>query len=142
MRRLVRLAMEPALKGLVNPRPHLEELLKASPDDGALEDLLAGCEEDVGKFDRAKTYYERAVKHAWQAGPQVEFVPVGPLQMENQQALIEARQSPGLGIRFQIAHLKCPSCANPGSPMPPFGSLGMKRLRELAIFLEASKGRR
>src|SRR3954452_3365319 len=44
------------------------------------------------------------------------------------------------GIRFQIAHLKCPSCVNPGSPMPPFGSLGRKRLRELAIFLEASKG--
>jgi Cytochrome c len=45
-----------------------------------------------------------------------------------------------LGIRFQIAHLKCPACVNPGSPMPPFGSLGTKRLRELAIFLEASKG--
>jgi len=47
-----------------------------------------------------------------------------------------------LGIRFQISHLKCPSCVNPGSPMPPFGSLGTNRLRELAIFLEASKGRR
>ena len=45
-----------------------------------------------------------------------------------------------LGIRFQIAHLKCPSCVNPGSPMPPFASLGKKRLRALAIFLEASKG--
>jgi mono/diheme cytochrome c family protein len=45
-----------------------------------------------------------------------------------------------LGIRFQVAHLKCPSCVNSGSPMPPFGSLGRKRLRELAIFLEASKG--
>jgi mono/diheme cytochrome c family protein len=45
-----------------------------------------------------------------------------------------------LGIRFQIAHLKCPSCVNPGSPMPPFRSLGMSRLRQLAIFLEASKG--
>ena len=47
-----------------------------------------------------------------------------------------------LGVPFEIAHLKCPSCANPGSPMPPFASLGRKRLRELAIFLEASKGRR
>ena len=47
-----------------------------------------------------------------------------------------------LGIRFQIAHLKCPSCVNPGSPMPPFAALGTKRLRELAIFLEASKGLR
>jgi len=45
-----------------------------------------------------------------------------------------------LGIQFQINHLKCPSCVNPGSPMPPFRSLGRKRLRELAIFLEASKG--
>src|SRR5436309_2025925 len=25
-----------------------------------------------------------------------------------------------LGIVFQIAHLKCSSCVNPGSPMPPF----------------------
>jgi mono/diheme cytochrome c family protein len=45
-----------------------------------------------------------------------------------------------LGIRFQIAHLKCPSCVNPGSPMPSFRALGGKRLHELAIFLEASKG--
>jgi len=45
-----------------------------------------------------------------------------------------------LGIDFQIRHLKCPSCVNPGSPMPKFESLGEKRLRELAIFLEASKG--
>jgi mono/diheme cytochrome c family protein len=45
-----------------------------------------------------------------------------------------------LGIQFQIDHLKCPSCVNPGSPMPKFASLGEKRLRQLAIFLEASKG--
>jgi quinol---cytochrome c reductase cytochrome c subunit, bacillus type len=45
-----------------------------------------------------------------------------------------------LGIQFQIDHLKCPSCVNPGSPMPSFESLGEKRLRQLAIFLEASKG--
>jgi mono/diheme cytochrome c family protein len=45
-----------------------------------------------------------------------------------------------LGIQFQIDHLKCPSCVNPGSPMPKFESLGEKRLRQLAIFLEASKG--
>jgi mono/diheme cytochrome c family protein len=47
-----------------------------------------------------------------------------------------------LGIDFQIRHLKCPSCVNPGSPMPKFASLGDKTLRELAIFLEASKGPR
>jgi mono/diheme cytochrome c family protein len=45
-----------------------------------------------------------------------------------------------LGIRFQVAHLKCPSCVNPGSPMPPFASLGKTRLHQLAVFLEASKG--
>jgi menaquinol-cytochrome c reductase cytochrome b/c subunit len=45
-----------------------------------------------------------------------------------------------LGIQFQINHLKCPSCVNPGSPMPKFASLGDARLRQLAIFLESSKG--
>jgi cytochrome c553 len=44
-----------------------------------------------------------------------------------------------LGIRFQVSHLKCPSCVNPGSPMPSF-PLGKKRLHQLAVFLEASKG--
>jgi menaquinol-cytochrome c reductase cytochrome b/c subunit len=44
------------------------------------------------------------------------------------------------GIAFQIAHLKCPSCVNPGSPMPPFASQGPANLRALATFLEASKG--
>ena len=47
-----------------------------------------------------------------------------------------------LGITFQINHLKCPSCVNPGSPMPKFASLGTTRLHELAVFLEASKGKR
>ena len=44
------------------------------------------------------------------------------------------------GIQWQIAHLKCPSCETPGSPMPPFAKLGDENLRKLAIFLEASKG--
>jgi mono/diheme cytochrome c family protein len=48
--------------------------------------------------------------------------------------------SKGRGIKFQIDHLKCPSCVNPGSPMPPFASLGDDNLRKIAIFLEASKG--
>lgn len=46
-----------------------------------------------------------------------------------------------LGVDFQIRHLKCPSCVNAGSPMPKFESLGDARLRQLAIFLEASKGK-
>ena len=45
-----------------------------------------------------------------------------------------------LGSDFQIRHLECPSCVNPGSQMPKFASLGEKRLRQLALFLEASKG--
>jgi cbb3-type cytochrome oxidase cytochrome c subunit len=45
-----------------------------------------------------------------------------------------------LGVQFQIAHLTCPSCVNPGSAMPPFKALGGPRLRQLALFLEASKG--
>jgi menaquinol-cytochrome c reductase cytochrome b/c subunit len=44
------------------------------------------------------------------------------------------------GIDFQVAHLKCPACVNPGSPMPSFSGLGDERLRLLATFLEASKG--
>ena len=45
-----------------------------------------------------------------------------------------------LGVAFQIAHLKCPSCVNAGSPMPSFASLGDAAIQQLAIFLEASKG--
>ncbi len=45
-----------------------------------------------------------------------------------------------LGIATQIQHLTDPSSVTPGSPMPPFASLGPQRLRQLAIFLEASKG--
>jgi hypothetical protein len=45
-----------------------------------------------------------------------------------------------LGITFQIQHLKCPSCVNPGSPMPSFAAFPEQQLRQLAIFLEASKG--
>jgi cbb3-type cytochrome oxidase cytochrome c subunit len=45
----------------------------------------------------------------------------------------------GLGVRFQVAHLKCPSCVNPRSPMPPY-TIGSRRLHQLAVFLEDSKG--
>src|SRR6266516_1096853 len=48
--------------------------------------------------------------------------------------------SRNLRVQFQINHLKCPSCVNPGSPMPHFASLGTARLTQLALFLEASKG--
>ncbi len=44
------------------------------------------------------------------------------------------------GIDFQIRHLKCPSCVTPGSPMPKFDAFSDQNLRELATFIEASKG--
>jgi mono/diheme cytochrome c family protein len=53
---------------------------------------------------------------------------------------LSAEGSKGKGIQFQIDHLKCPSCVNPGSPMPQFAALGQQRLTQLAHFLEASKG--
>src|SRR3954467_2263465 len=53
---------------------------------------------------------------------------------------LSAEGSKNKGIAFQIAHLKCPSCVNPGSPMPSFANQGAKNLRALATFLEASKG--
>ena len=46
----------------------------------------------------------------------------------------------GLGITTQIEHLKCPSCVNPGSPMPSFADFSDAQLHDLAVFLEASKG--
>jgi mono/diheme cytochrome c family protein len=44
------------------------------------------------------------------------------------------------GIEFQVSHLECPSCVNPGSPMPAFKDLGNENLQKLSAFLEASKG--
>jgi cbb3-type cytochrome oxidase cytochrome c subunit len=45
-----------------------------------------------------------------------------------------------LGVAFEIRHLRCPWCVKRGSPMPDYASLGRNRLRDVAIFLEASKG--
>src|ERR671922_195960 len=53
---------------------------------------------------------------------------------------LTAEGAKGKGIKFQIDHLKCPSCVNPGSPMPSFQDLGAANLQKLATFLEASKG--
>jgi quinol---cytochrome c reductase cytochrome c subunit, bacillus type len=44
------------------------------------------------------------------------------------------------GVEFQISHLKCPSCVNPGSPMPPFPNFTDEQYQQLAAFLEESKG--
>ena len=53
---------------------------------------------------------------------------------------LTAEGSKNLGIDFQIRHLKNPQEVHPGSAMPSFAGLGDQRLRQLAIFLEASKG--
>lgn len=48
----------------------------------------------------------------------------------------------GRGIGWQIDHLSCPACVVEGSLMPRYDTLGQKRLRQLAVFLEASRGKR
>jgi menaquinol-cytochrome c reductase cytochrome b/c subunit len=53
---------------------------------------------------------------------------------------LTAEGSKNKGIAFQVSHLKCPSCVNAGSPMPSFAGLGDARLKQIAEFLEASKG--
>jgi len=53
---------------------------------------------------------------------------------------LSAEGAKNKGIQFQISHLECPSCVNPGSPMPSFKDLGKDNLHKLATFLEASKG--
>ena len=53
---------------------------------------------------------------------------------------LTAEGAKGRGIEFQIAHLKCPSCVNPGSPMPKFDSFTPEQYQQLATFLEESKG--
>jgi menaquinol-cytochrome c reductase cytochrome b/c subunit len=46
----------------------------------------------------------------------------------------------GRGADWQIEHLKCPSCVTPGSPMPAFDNFTDEQYRQLAAFLEESKG--
>jgi Cytochrome c. len=53
---------------------------------------------------------------------------------------LTAEGSKNKGIQFQIDHLKNPSSVNPGSPMPSFAGFSAEQLKELATFLEASKG--
>jgi menaquinol-cytochrome c reductase cytochrome b/c subunit len=53
---------------------------------------------------------------------------------------LSAEGSKGRGIEWQIGHLKDPSAFTPNSPMPSFANLTDQQLRQLAVFLEASKG--
>lgn len=46
----------------------------------------------------------------------------------------------GRGLEYQIDHLRNPQALVPASAMPAFAALTDEQLRDLAIFLEASKG--
>jgi hypothetical protein len=46
----------------------------------------------------------------------------------------------GLGLQFQIDHLREPTSTTPGSLMPSFATLTDEQLLGLAVFLEASRG--
>jgi type II secretory ATPase GspE/PulE/Tfp pilus assembly ATPase PilB-like protein len=62
---------------------------------------------NLGKRERRA----RDAQHAWQMGPLVEITAVGPLQMENQQALIEARQSPAyVSVKYLLADALSQRC--------------------------------
>ena len=54
--------------------------------------------------------------------------------------VLTAEGAKNKGIAFEIKHLQCPACVNPGSPMPSFAGLGTARLTQIATFLDASKG--
>jgi hypothetical protein len=58
----------------------------------------------------------------------------------NREAVVGARAFALAGIRFQIAHLRCPSCVKKGSSMRPYAAYPKGNLRKLAAFMEASKG--
>jgi menaquinol-cytochrome c reductase cytochrome b/c subunit len=53
---------------------------------------------------------------------------------------LSAEGTKNRGKQWQIDHLKCPSCVNQGSPMPPFDNFTDEQYNQLAAFLEESKG--
>ncbi len=68
-RRLVSLEMDAGR--FADAQKHLDILIKTTPVDGALENLLGGCYEGNGAFDKAVAAYEKACKSAPQ--PQDAF---------------------------------------------------------------------
>src|SRR5919109_3164686 len=48
---------------------------------------------------------------------------------------LSAEGAKNRGVQFQIDHLKCPSCVNKGSPMPPFTNFSNEQYQQLAAFL-------
>jgi tetratricopeptide (TPR) repeat protein len=61
-RRAAELAI--ALRRPADARAHLERLLQGQSGNAELEDLLGQCEEESKQFDKARTAYETALKHA------------------------------------------------------------------------------
>jgi menaquinol-cytochrome c reductase cytochrome b/c subunit len=53
---------------------------------------------------------------------------------------LTAEGTKGRGIQWQIDHLRNPAEVVPGSQMPSFAALTDEQLRQIAVFLEASKG--
>ena len=71
---------------------------------------------------------------------QLPYVPRRRGRRTSARRTSRARGEGQTGIGVPGRHLKCPSCVNPGSPMPSFAALGDANLAKLAEFLEASKG--
>src|SRR5690348_8302106 len=73
-RRIAELAMTPELGRYRDAEENLRSLLKSSPDDGELEQLLGQCFEAEGqtgkhsdaeaRYQLARTWYEKAIAHA------------------------------------------------------------------------------
>ena len=79
------------------------------------------------------------------------FAAVGLPQLPHvpRQRLVEPRRArpdrrsgrKNRGVEFQIGHLKCPSCVNPGSPMPPFAGARRRAARSSSRSSSRLEGR-
>ena len=54
---------------------------------------------------------------------------------------LTAEGAKGKSVGALVEFLRCPSCVDSGSAMPPFRALGPENLRKIAVFLEASTGK-
>ena len=116
-------------KGAVAKEPIASEVEGGDPELGA----EAGLRRTTRRRSRARTCSpSRAARTATPTS--------APAARTSARRTSRAEGAKSKGIQFQIDHLKCPSCVNPGSPMPPFAALGEDNLHKLAAFLEASKG--
>ena len=54
---------------------------------------------------------------------------------------LTAEGAKGKSVGALVEFVRCPSCADSNTAMPPFKALGPENLRKIAVFLEASKGK-